>query len=72
LIEYKDYRTCLFKSYKLWLKAYYVKSLDPKVIIYQEDQIKKEDVYYFVQRAYDFRENREEAQGKLEKAASKF
>jgi hypothetical protein len=39
-----------------------IKSLNPKVVIYQKEQIKNENMYYFIEKEYDFKEDEETIQ----------
>jgi hypothetical protein len=57
IIEYKENRSCIVRCYKLWLRACFVKSLNPKVIIHLDEQMKNENIYYFVGKEYDFKED---------------
>jgi hypothetical protein len=57
IIEYKENRSWILWCYKLWLRACFVKSLNPKVIIYQDEQMRNENIYYFVGIEYDFKED---------------
>jgi hypothetical protein len=69
LIEYKENRSWIQKSYELGLKACQYKSLNLKVVIYQKDQMKYDNLYYFMEKSYDFKED-EEIQVPLEKVES--
>jgi hypothetical protein len=48
-----------------------MKSLNPKLIIYKEDQMRNENTYYFIEKSYDFKEDDEEVQAQLVEAKSK-
>jgi hypothetical protein len=64
-IEYKENRVWIYKCYKLWLRACSVKSLNPKVVIYQKHQMRNENVNYFSEKENEFEEDKEEIQKKL-------
>jgi hypothetical protein len=70
IIEYKENRSWILKCYKLWLRACILKSLNPKITIYQKDQMKNENVYYFIRKKYDFKEDEVEVQKQLEEVES--
>jgi hypothetical protein len=42
------------------IKSMHVKKLNPKITIYQNDQMKNENVYYFIRKEYDFKEDEAE------------
>jgi hypothetical protein len=65
IVEYKENRSWILKCYKLWLRACLVKSLNPKVTIYQREQMKNENIYYFIEKKYDFTEDEETVQKQL-------
>jgi hypothetical protein len=60
----------IHKCFKLWLRACLLKSLNPKVTIYQKEEMKNENVYYFIRNEYDFKEDEAEIQKQLEKVES--
>jgi hypothetical protein len=69
-IEYKENRIWIYKCYKLWLRACLVKSLNPKVEIYQKHQMRSENVNYFLEKENEFEEDKEEIQKKLKERES--
>jgi hypothetical protein len=50
------------------VRAYGIQGFNLKIIIYREDQIKNENVYYFIEKTYDFEEDKEEVQTQLKKS----
>jgi hypothetical protein len=64
-IKYKENRVWIYKCYKLWLRACSVKSLNPKVVIYQKNQMRNENVNYFSEKENDFEDDQENIQIQL-------
>jgi hypothetical protein len=65
VIEYRENRSWIYKCYKLWLRACSVKSLQPKVEIYQKQQMRNENTNYFADKAAEFEEDKDIIQEKL-------
>jgi hypothetical protein len=66
IIEYKENRVWIYKCYKLWLRACQVKSLNPKVLVYQKNQMRNENINYLSEKEKNFEEDdKEDIQIKL-------
>jgi hypothetical protein len=64
IIEYRESRSWIYKCHKLWLRACSVKSLNPKVEIYQKQQMRNENTNYFADKAAEFEEDNDIIQDK--------
>jgi hypothetical protein len=66
LIEYKENRKYLKRSYNQWIRACTNKTLDPIINVYSKEQIYAENVNFFVDGPNGFPEDPENRQFKLE------